>query len=114
MVDGYTDENSEISPKRIVYARERDEWIVLTVAYCSKHDGVWSVLPEIAVPRNGYLDRSKAENNNVPITFAMQDESIPFRDYVDELAAFMCFINVMQCSNVKAEKVAKAKNKKIK
>ena len=105
-----------VAPKRIVFARERDDWIAITVAFWTQHDGTWRVLPECAIPTMHYLDRSQTIGHlGVPIQVKMMNESVPMSDYMDELGALLCFLNVLQCSNVHIERSApKNEGKKIK
>ena len=111
----YEDESFVSAPKRVVFARERDDWIVVTVAFWTTADGVWRILPECAIPRTGYLDRTKEDRGRVLIKFATSNNRFPLSDYMDELGALFCFLNVLQCSNVHVERSEPKKaGKKIK
>ena len=103
------------APKRVVYARERGGYIVATIAYWTRHDGLWRVLPECAIPNVGYLDRGVTYADRPAIKVAFQDQRVPLSDYMDELGALLCFLNVLQCSNVHVQR-SEPKNagKKIK
>lgn len=92
------------APKRVVYARERSGFIVVTVAFWAKHDGSWRILPECAIPVTGYLDRTVSVAGRPVIKAAYKDSRIPINDYADELGALLCFLNVLQCSNVHVER----------
>lgn len=100
----YEDDSFIDAPKRIVFAEEREDFIVVTVAFWARHNGRWAVLPECGVPRRGYLDRTKERDGLVPMVFSAPDERVPLCDYMDELAALMCFLNALQCSNVSIAK----------
>ena len=103
------------APKRVVYARERAGYIVATIAFWTRHDGVWRVLPECAIPNIGYLDRGASILGRPAIKVKFQDPRIPMSDYMDELGALLCFLNVLQCSNVHVERSEPKKaGKKVK
>ena len=108
----YEDDSFVSAPKRIVFARERDDWIAVTVAFWVRADANWRVLPECAIPRVGYLDRTQLQGGRTPIRFAAQDDRIPLSDYMDELGALLCFLNALQCSNVHIERSAPKKELK--
>ncbi len=111
----YEDDSFVIAPKRVVFAREQGDWIVINVAFWTTDDAVWRVLPECAIPRTGYLDRAKEDRGRVPIRFGLADERVPLSDYMDELGALLCFLNALQCSNVHVERSEPKKaGKKIK
>jgi len=101
--------------KRVVYARERSGYIVATIAFWTRHDGLWRVLPECAIPNIGYLDRGVTYADRPAIKAAFQDQRVPLSDYMDELGALLCFLNILQCSNVQVERSEpKHAGKKIK
>jgi len=103
------------APKRVVYARERGGYIVATIAFWTRHDGLWRVLPECAIPNVGYLDRGVTYADRPAIKAAFQDQRVPLSDYMDELGALLCFMNILQCSNVQvARSEPKHAGKKIK
>ena len=113
---------SDVSaPKRVVFVREREENIVLTIAFWTRHDGTWRVLPECALPVTGYLDRDATKiGGRVAIRARFQlppdvPGNPPYSDYSDEIGAVLCFLNVLQCSNVQVERSEPKKaGKKIK
>lgn len=98
----YEDDSYVDAPKRICFARERGDWIVVTVAFFTRHNGQWNFLPECAIPTTGYLERSwKSKDGRVAIQAKFQNEDMDIRgDYMDELGALLCFLNALQCSNV--------------
>lgn len=111
----YEDYSFVSAPKRAVFARELGDWIVVTVAFWTAVDALWRVLPDCAIPMTGYLDRTKEYCGRVPIKFCQSDERVPLSDYMDELGALLCFLNVLQCSNVHVERSEPKKaGKKIK
>lgn len=109
-----TNLNTFDAPKRIAFARDRDDHIVLTVLFCRASDGMWYPLPEIAIPKTGYLDRSRTAFGKAPIVFSAANRKIPAMDYADELIALMSFLNALQCSNVGIEKLPSTKRDKAK
>ena len=103
------------APKRVVYAREHGDYIVATVAFWTRHDGLWRVLPECAIPNVGYLDRGMSYSGRPAIKAAFQNPRVPMSDYMDELGALLCFLNILHCSNVQAHRSdPKRAGKKIK
>lgn len=107
LVDGvpqYEGHDSVEAPKSVVYARERSGFIVITIAFWTRHDGAWRVLPECAIPTTGYLDRGVKFSGRPAIKTAFQDPRVPMSDYIDEIGALLCFLNIMQCSNVSVER----------
>jgi len=114
-VPQYENEDFVSAPKRVVYARERGGYIVVTVAFWTRHDGVWCILPECAIPATGYLNRGVSFSGRPAIKAAFKDPRVPLSDYMDELGALLCFLNVLQCSNVHVERSdPKNTGKKIK
>ena len=114
-VPQYEQEEFVSAPKRVVYARERGGYIVATVAFWTRHDGLWRILPECAIPTTGYLDRGVSFSGRPAIKAAFKDPRVPLSDYMDELGALLCFLNVLQCSNVHVERSEPKKTgKKIK
>lgn len=102
------------APKRVLFAREQYNCIVITIAFWTKCDKLWRVLPECGLPQTGYLDRTyKSPIGRVGIKAAFET-NIPHSDYMDEIGALLCFLNVLQCGNVKIEQSeAKQSSKKI-
>jgi len=93
------------APKRVVYARERDGWIVVTIAFWTQCDGNWRILPECAIPIINYLNRKQISPSGRPgILTAFQQEGVPKSDYMDEIGSLLCFLNILQCSNVHIER----------
>lgn len=111
----YEDDTYQSAPKRVVFARERNGFIVLTIAFWTQHNGTWRVLPECAIPQIDYLDRSANDKGRVPVKFGVADNRFPLSDYMDEIGAILCFLNAMQCSNVHVERSeSKKSGKKVK
>lgn len=102
------------APKRIVYARERGDRIVLNVAYWTRHDGRWKVLPECYIPMTGYLSR---EPGGVGGSLRLEADTSthPLSDYMDEVYSLVHFLNILHCSNVHVERSEPRKSgKKVK
>jgi hypothetical protein len=97
-IDGvpqYTQEGSDISRKRLVYAMDTGDNIEITTAFANINDKLgetWIVLPVVKIIKES-KDLVFSENllGNVS-------------DYDDELATFLFFIKAMSCSNVKVGK----------
>jgi hypothetical protein len=88
------------STKSILFARQRDEAIVLMPVMWVDHMGIWGPAPEAAIPRVGYLDRAAVIDGYTAIKMHRADDRIPLSDYADEAGALLCFLNVLQCKNV--------------
>lgn len=102
------------SSKRIVFARDREDGIVITVCPYFDHQQVWGIIPEYFIPKTHYLNRQiKDENGNIGILTYGPEE---IRESVsDEVGSLLSFLNALQCSNVHIEKSHPKKlNKKIK
>lgn len=103
------------STKAIVFARERDEDIALTPIIWIDSHGIWGPMPEISIPKVGYLDRSQTIGGYTAVNIRMQQIGIPVSDYGDEVGAMLCFLNVLRCKNVHTERSEPKNNgKKIK
>lgn len=103
-VPQYEQDDFVPAPKRVVYAREQGDYIVVTVAFWTRHDGLWRILPECAIPAIRYLDRSASTAGRPLIKVALQNQLVPLSDYADEIGALLCFLNVLQCSNIHVER----------
>jgi hypothetical protein len=97
-------EEGDKSSKAICFARERDDAIVLLPVMWIDHMGMWAPAPEAALPRVGYLDRSKVMGGYTAIQLHRAYDRIPLSDYADEAGALLCFLNVLQCNNVHIER----------
>ena len=100
------------SPKTIVFARERDDAIVVMPAIWIAASGTWGLMPEFALPRVGYLDRSSKNNGYVCIKASFTNKNIPQADYADEIGALLCFLNILQCGNVVTQKSPPSETRK--
>lgn len=110
-----SNEDGLTSTKAILFARERDSAIVLMPVIWVDHMGMWSPMPEAAIPRVGYLDRTSVIGGYTAIKMQRADDRIPLSDYSDEAGALLCFLNVLQCKNVHLERSEPKKTgKKIK
>lgn len=105
----------EQSSKAIVFARQRDDFIAVTPIVWFDKQRLWAPMPEVALPRVGYLERDRKSGPRTGIKVFQTDHTIPASDYTDELIALLCFLNVLQCRNVHVER-SEPKNagKKIK
>lgn len=103
-VPQYQQESCVESPKRVVYAQESKDYIMITIAFWTPKDGQWRILPECAIPVTGYLNREILISGRVGIQIVLQNPRVPLSDYMDEIGALLCFLNVLQCSNVCVER----------
>lgn len=94
--------------KSLLFARERDDAIAITVVAWAEHVGLWVPFPEVAIPRVGYLDRSmRSSTGRVAIKVAFNKNSAfqpSAQDYMDEIGALLCMLNILSCKNVHIEK----------
>ena len=113
---GPTSPGTSPSSKRIVFARDREEGIVVTIAFYADVHRLWGLIPELLIPKTGYIDRRvKDHEGNVGIKVACSYPEVPSDDFMDEIGALMNFLNALQCRNVSIEKSAPVKGtKKIK
>lgn len=103
-VPQYETDDFVSAPRRIVYAREQGNNIVVTIAFWTRHDGLWRVMPECAIPNIHYLDRRIQIGGRPAIKVMTAEPRIPLSDYMDEMGALLCFLNILQCQNVQAER----------
>lgn len=112
-----TDAHAHQPQKALLFARERDEVIAITVVVWNQAASAWGPLPEVAIPRTGYIDRGTRKNGHAGIVL-MQNESVgidvPGSDYMDEVGALLSMLNILQCNNVHVEKSPPTGLKKMK
>ncbi len=99
-----TEGDDALTTKSIVFARERDEAIVMTAVAWFDENKTWAPLPEVAIPKLRYLDRTRRNAGYVGIMMQLADPRIPVDDYGDEARALLCFLNLLQCQNVHVER----------
>lgn len=93
------------SSKAIVFASQRDDVIVVTPIMWIDARGIWGPMPEVALPRTGFLDRSqKSDDGYVSIKAFFESRQFPLSDYADELGTLLCFLNILRCRNVNIER----------
>lgn len=109
-------QGQSLSTKRIVFAHEDDEMIVVYPVIWMDELQAWGALPPAALPLTGYLNRNSiSADGGVFIICTKADPSFPYSDYCDELGALLGFLNALQCSNVHVERSpARKSGKKIK
>ena len=113
----YEDESFVSAPKRIIYATETPDAILILVAFFTTQPEInnWRILPRAIIPRTGYMKRSVVSANESPaIMLVPIDESVPLCDYSDEVNALLCFLSALSCSNVGLERVGRNKTGAIK
>lgn len=96
----------ESAPKRIVFAVDAGEVIVVKVAVCFAANGVWQVYPWIAL--NKSLDEIQRKNGSFRFSFRQFErenyDGFEMNDYRDEVTVLYGLINALSCSNVRAQK----------
>jgi hypothetical protein len=104
--------------KALLFAREREDAIAITVVVWAGFAGVWAPYPEVAIPRTNYLDRAQRLNGYTAVKLAQNPAAnfygrpIPGSDYMDEVGALLCMLNILQCKNVHVEKSEVSKTRK--
>ena len=98
--------------KALVFAREREDAIVITVVVWWASHGAWSPLPEVALPRVNYLDRNQRFNGFVGVKLAQMSTDLRGDEYMAEVGALLCMLNILQCKNVHVEKSEVSKTRK--
>lgn len=102
--------------KSLLFARERDDCIVMTVVVWAENAGMWAPYPEIAIPRTHYIDRNIRSNGYACIRVMQNtadDLDVPLQDYGDECGALLSMLNVLQCNNVHIEQSHPSKLKRM-
>lgn len=105
--------------KALVFAREQDDFIgIMPVVFSHRHN-LWGPLPEVAISRTGYLDRTiQTESGGVPVKVhysnGAKDVNLQFGDIQCEVGAVVSFLNAMACTNVAASRIQARKAKKVK
>jgi hypothetical protein len=96
------DENrQDVLTKRIVFARERDQFIHLSGAGFQTHDGFWTWLPECAIPMQDYLDKTDQSGRATVRYRPLAPWEAGPDCYHLYIKVFMCFLNALACSNVR-------------
>lgn len=105
----------DVLTKRIVFVRERDQFVHLSGAGCSPCDVIWTWLPECAIAMQDYLDRSDPSGLATVRYRPLAPWEAGPENYHLYLKVFMCFLNALACSNVHMERSAPRKqSKKVK
>jgi len=90
----------DVLTKRIVFARERDQFVHLSGAGYQTHDAVWTWMPECAIHMHDYLDKP-GDGGHATVKFRPLAPWDAGPDcYPVYLKVFMCFLNTLSCSNV--------------
>lgn len=105
-------ESEANSKKCILFARELADAIVLSPVMWLDSLNRWGPLPEVAIPRVGYLDRSLVMDGRTAIKVQQSDVRVPLSDYSDEVGSLLCMLNVLQCRNVHITKSEVGKTRK--
>jgi hypothetical protein len=77
--DGPTYEDASFveAPRRVVFARETDDWIVINIAFWTTVDAAWRILPECAIPNTEYLVRTREDRGR-----GLSDFGNPTNDFL--------------------------------
>jgi len=101
--------------KAILFARQRDDFIALMPINWIDSQGLWVPFPEAAIPRVGYLDRSHPlQGGRTAVRVQVQHPQFPVSDYMDEVGALLCLLNVLHCQNVHVERSQPKKSGRVK
>lgn len=111
-VTGHLEHQTELSSKGILFARQRDDVIIVRPVAWSDADGTWVPMPECAIPRTHYLGRNADGRTTIKAQFS--SSMFPPEDYMDELGTLLCLLNVLQCKNVHLEQSRPKKGGKVK
>ena len=113
-IEGAVPEGGWRSSKRIVFAREREDSIVITPVVYQDHTGTWQPMPEVAIPITHFLDRACPKRNGrvVMKVFNQNSDRISNNNYEDEVGTLLCFLNALQCANIGIEKSLGGKTSK--
>ncbi len=105
---------TELCRRRIVFCREGDDGVYITPGICFDSNGMWNLMGECFIPGVDYLDRSNMLDGRVYLKTRWPRNQNP-KDYYDEVAVALSFLNALACSNVHIERSeAKKSGKKIK
>lgn len=114
---GDVPEGEEEFRKALVFARERDDCIVITPVIFSHRHNMWAPVPEVAISKTGYLDRSLRDQGHVPLrvhySHMLTKMRISFGNIQCEVGAVVSFLNALSCSNVGIERIGKPRAKKL-
>lgn len=96
--------------KRVVFARERDDSIAISIAFWSPANGLWNLHPEASVPMTGYVQRHAKTPDGFPglviaTAPAVTELGIEPEEYIDEVRALLGLLNALSCSNVAIDRI---------
>lgn len=98
--------------KHVVFIRERGEYLHMSAAQFVQSNGSWAWLPECAIHKIDYLivnnEKRTMELKFKPLAPDVSDNTLYF-NYLDVL---MSFLNALQCSNVKIDRIDQNKSRK--
>lgn len=109
--DGHVINGETRSGKSIVFARERDDTIIVSSVAWFDDAGMWAPMPEIAIPCWDYWGEGTTEDGWQTFTFYMSDSRFPASDYQDEMCVLLSFLNALACSNVTVDRLNSVKRK---
>lgn len=95
--------------KGLLFAEERADQIVITLPVWADGYGMWVPYPQVAIPRLDFIQRQPRGGRALIALQTMPDALLPVpvpgNDYMDEVSALLCMLNVLSCSNVRVDKV---------
>lgn len=102
--------SGDVQPRKaLLFARQREDCIAISVVVWAEHVGRWVPYPEVALPRTGYINRGSRINGYVGVLLAQNPSAfmdISGDEYMDEVGALLCLLNVLQCRNVHVDTCA--------
>lgn len=100
--------------KTIVFARERDNHIVVDRAITNAANGTWRPYLEYKIPRINYLDRSRFVGDHVGMKIVSPTHDDHDIAFASEVCVLLNMLNVLQCKNVHIERSDQRKPGKVK
>jgi hypothetical protein len=98
------------SSRRVIFARERDEYIYLNMAAMLDHNGEWVFTRETAIRRDSF---KRAPLNGFPVQVALRGDQSLDEGASMVIGVLIGLLNALECSNVRADRICSAKNKKV-
>jgi hypothetical protein len=108
-------ENQVYCPKRVIYAVEVTNYIVILPVAWDGNAKRWGFYPELFIPKTNWFEEDPVTKRKM-INLRFSNSNIPTTDYYDEVTAVLSFLDILTCSNVSIQKnpMQKIKTTKIK
>lgn len=107
---GAHESGSTRSSKRVLFVREHDAELRCWPWFWIDHWGAWKGFHSFEIPKTGYIQRSPAGDSIVLDGIAEENAA----DVHAEAERLLGFLNALQCSNVRAERMPARKTGKVK